>query len=173
LQINTVVPYEVTSDPYDAPVVWVEFGGEASNAVQLTVQPSVPGIFTANGQGTGPAAILNGDGSYNGPFNPAPKGSTVLVYMTGEGQTNPPGVTAVVTTVSQSVPLTPQPVLPVSVLINGQPATLIFYGEAPGIVSGVMQINVQIPPNASSGNLPIQVSIGGNSSRTGVTVSVQ
>jgi uncharacterized protein (TIGR03437 family) len=36
-----------------------------------------------------------------------------------------------------------------------------------------MQLNVQIPANARSGNLPIQVSIGGNSSQAGVTIAVR
>jgi uncharacterized protein (TIGR03437 family) len=61
----------------------------------------------------------------------------------------------------------------VAVLIGGQPASVAFYGEAPGLVSGVMQLNVQIPANAASGNLPISVSVGGNSSQSGVTISVQ
>jgi uncharacterized protein (TIGR03437 family) len=37
----------------------------------------------------------------------------------------------------------------------------------------MMQLNVQIPANAPSGDLPILVSIGGNTSQNGVTVSVQ
>jgi uncharacterized protein (TIGR03437 family) len=41
------------------------------------------------------------------------------------------------------------------------------------MVAGVMQLNVQIPPYAASGPLAIQVSIGGNMSQTGITVSVQ
>jgi uncharacterized protein (TIGR03437 family) len=36
-----------------------------------------------------------------------------------------------------------------------------------------MQLNVQIPSNAPSGNLSITVSIGGNVSQNEVTVSVQ
>jgi uncharacterized protein (TIGR03437 family) len=36
-----------------------------------------------------------------------------------------------------------------------------------------MQLNVRIPANAPSGPLPIQVSIGGNVSQSGITVSVQ
>src|ERR1017187_6470256 len=92
--------------------------------------------------------------------------------MTGEGQTAPAGVTGKVTTVAPNPPITPQPQLPVAVLINGQPASVAFYGEAPGLVSGVMQLNVQIPANAPPGNLPIAVSVGGNSSQNGVTISV-
>ena len=70
-------------------------------------------------------------------------------------------------------PLTPAPLLPVSALIGGVPALVQFAGEAPGLVSGVLQVNVQIPANAPTGNVPIWVSIGNNSTQQGVTVSVQ
>ena len=36
-----------------------------------------------------------------------------------------------------------------------------------------MQLNVQIPATVDSGDLPIVVSIGGNASQSGVTVSVK
>jgi uncharacterized protein (TIGR03437 family) len=60
----------------------------------------------------------------------------------------------------------------VLILVFGA-ASHFFYGEAPGLVSGVMQFNVQIPANAPSGNIPMPVFVGGNSSQSGVTVSVQ
>jgi uncharacterized protein (TIGR03437 family) len=170
-QINAVVPYEVAAMP--SAYVQVAFGGQVSNAAPLTICTSAPGLFTSNGSGSGPAAILNQDNKYNGPTNPAAKGSYVVMYTTGEGQTGPQGVTGKVTSVSSTAPVTPQPMLPVVVMIGGQPATVIFYGEAPGTVAGVMQLNVQIPSNAPSGNLPVSVQVGGNSSQDGVTVSVQ
>ena len=139
----------------------------------LASTPSAPALFTFNGSGTGPAAALNQDNSYNVPNNPAPKGSYVTLFLTGEGQTAPQGVTGKVTSVSATPPLTPQPLLAVSVMIGGQLASVTFYGEAPDLVSGVMQLDVQIPTNVPSGNLPITVSVGGNSSQNGVTVSVQ
>jgi len=69
--------------------------------------------------------------------------------------------------------VTPAPLLAIGVTINGQPAPYVYAGEAPGLVAGMMQLNVQIPSNAPSGNLPITVSIGGNTSQNGVTVSVE
>jgi uncharacterized protein (TIGR03437 family) len=97
-----------------------------------------------------------------------------MVYLTGEGQTNPPGVTGSITTVSATGPLTPAPASPpIGVLINGQTANWTFAGEAPGEVAGLMQLNVQIPSNAPSGAQSIVVWIGRNSSQNGVTVSVK
>ena len=63
-------------------------------------------------------------------------------------------------------------VLTPSVTIGGQPPTVVFSGLGPGY-SGLYQVDVQIPANAPSGDLPIVVSIGGNTSQKGVTVSVQ
>jgi trimeric autotransporter adhesin len=170
-QINAVVPYQIAG--LLSPSAQVIFQGQTSKAFPLTPASSTPALFTANGSGTGPAAILNQDNSYNAPNNPAARGSYVVVYATGEGQTSPAGVTGKVTSLSQSGPLTPQPLLPVAALIGGQPAFVAFYGEAPGLVSGVMQLNVQIPSDVPAGNLPITVSVGGNSSQNGVTVAVK
>jgi uncharacterized protein (TIGR03437 family) len=118
---------------------------------------------------------LNQDYSLNGPKNAAAKGSIVMVYLTGEGQTNPPSVTGAITTATLPPPqVTPAPASPpIAVLIDGQPAAYVYAGEAPGFVAGLMQLNVQIPANAPSGNLPIAVSIGGKTSQNGVTVSVR
>jgi uncharacterized protein (TIGR03437 family) len=102
------------------------------------------------------------------------KGSIVQVYLTGEGETSPPSVTGAITTATLPPPqVTPAPLLAVGVTINGQPASYVYAGEAPGLVAGMMQLNVQIPANAPSGDLQILVSIGGNTSQNGVTVSVR
>ena len=120
---------------------------------------AAPGLFAQNASGSGPGAILNQDNSLNGPGHPAAKGSIVQVYLTGEGQTNPPGVTGRITPVGQVGDL-PQLVLPIQVCINGQQA-------------GVMQLNAQIPLYWASGPLAIQVRVGGYWSQNGITLEVQ
>ncbi len=139
-----------------------------------TPATTVPGLFTQNASGSGPGAILNQDNSVNGPGSPAAKGSTVQVYPAGEGQTSPPSVTGAITTAILPPPqVTPAPLLAVGVTINGQPALYVYAGEAPGLVAGMMQLNVQIPAAAPSGDLQILVSIGENTTQNGVTVSVR
>jgi uncharacterized protein (TIGR03437 family) len=171
-QVSAVVPYEMAS--VASPSVWIKYAGQASNAYQLTTTTTVPGLFTQNASGSGPGAILNQDNSVNGPGNRAAKGSIVQVFMTGEGQTSPPSVTGAITTATLPPPqVTPAPLLAVGVTINGQPALYVYAGEAPGLAAGMMQLNVQIPANAPSGELPILVSVGGHASQNGVTVSVQ
>jgi uncharacterized protein (TIGR03437 family) len=171
-QASAVVPYEMAS--VVSPSVWIKYAGQASNAYQLTSTTTAPGLFTQNASGSGPGAILNQDNSVNGPGNRAAKGSIVQVYLTGEGQTSPPSVTGAITTATLPPPqVTPAPLLAVGVTVNGQPALYVYAGEAPGLVAGMMQLNVQIPANAPSGDLAILVSIGGHTSQNGVTVSVQ
>ncbi len=162
-QISAIVPYEINRPVYLQNVnVYVKYLGQTSNAISLAQAASAPGLFTANASGSGPGAILNSDLTPNSTGNPAPAGSTVVLYLTGEGQTQPAGVSGKVT--SESAPFT-QPVLTPTVTIGGQPAQVKFYAEAPMLVSGVLQINVQIPPGTPSGAQPVVVSLGGNASQ--------
>jgi uncharacterized protein (TIGR03437 family) len=170
-QVSAVVPYQLAQ--FTTATVLVKFLGQTSNGVLMNMTTTAPGLFTANSTGTGPGAILNSNNSVNGPTNPATRGDVVVVYLTGEGQTLPAGVTGKVTTVSSTPPLTPAPLLPVSVTVGGQGANFTFAGEAPGFVSGVMQLNVQLPVNIVAGDQEILVTIGGNQSQRGVTVSVK
>jgi uncharacterized protein (TIGR03437 family) len=171
-RVSAVVPYEMAS--VASPLVWIEYAGQTSNEFELTSTTTAPALFTQTWSGSGPGAILNPDNSLNGPGNAAAKGSIVQVYMTGEGQTDPPGVTGAITRATLPPPqVTPAPMLPIKVTIAGLPALYAYAGEAPGLVAGIMQLNVQIPATAPSGDLQILVSIGGNTSQNGVTVSVR
>jgi uncharacterized protein (TIGR03437 family) len=171
-QINAVVPYEVAG--LTSVTAHIEYAGQTSDAVTLQVVSTKPGIFSLDGSGVGPGAILNHDGiTINGPNHPEPRGGYIVLYVTGEGQTSPPGVSGKITTAASAPPLTPAPLAGVEVRLNGQSASTSFIGEAPSLVSGVLQINVRVPDTISPGNVPVQVIIGGNPSPTGVTVAVQ
>ncbi len=172
-QINAIVPYELASNK--GPFVEVIFEGQKSNEPSLQLATSAPGIFTLNGSGSGPGAILNQNYSVNTQTNPAAAGSVVQIYMTGEGLTTPAQATGTVTTANLSGvgPVTPAPQLAVSALIGGQPAQVEFAGEAPLFVAGVLQVNAVIPATASSGANSITVQIGKVISQSGVTVWVK
>src|SRR5262249_41682875 len=129
-QINCVVPYEAAGPDI---AVQINYAGK-SILLPLTGTGAAPAIFTATGTGTGAVAALNSNGTYTSSATPEPAGGTVTFYMTGEGQTNPGGITGSVTGAA-----IPRPRLPVSVTIGGRPANVVFYGEAPGLVAGVMQ----------------------------------
>jgi uncharacterized protein (TIGR03437 family) len=176
-QIAAIAPYGLAGSPVASIVVTAN--GQTSNTVTLPVVTTVPAIFTADSSGAGPGSIANPDSTANSAANPAAKGSIVMLYVTGEGQTIPQGITGQITSLLDAAPWVPQPVLRVSVTVDGRPAAVRFYGEAPGVVAGVMQLNIEIPADARSGDLPVVVSVGDGHSQTDaggigtVTVSVK
>jgi uncharacterized protein (TIGR03437 family) len=170
-QINAIVPYEVAGSPSVG--LTVDNNGFQSNYATVQLAATGPGIFTLNGSGTGPGAILNQDFSVNSQSNPALKGSVIQIYMTGEGVTTPTPADGAVTIATSAFPYTPAPQAAVSVTIGGQPAQLQWSGEAPDFVAGVLQVNATIPVTATSGANSIAVKIGSNTSQSGVTVWVK
>src|SRR6185503_18111449 len=108
------------------------------------VAPSSPGIFTLGSTGAGFAAALNQDGTINSTSNPAPRGTVISLFSTGEGQTRPGGITGSITGASGAPPK-----LPVAVSFAGRNAAVQFAGAAPGLVAGVMQVNVLVPVDLS------------------------
>jgi hypothetical protein len=150
-QIAAIVPYNVFARLSTR--VQVVYQGQASTALELRVVDTAPGVFTLNSQGTGNAAALNQNGTVNGPQNPAVQGQAVVLYLTGEGQTNPQGVNG---QVSSGANLK-RPTAFVSAKIGGVPAIVDYAGSAPGLVSGVMQLNLRVPSGLPSGPAVVEV----------------
>ncbi|MDP3000834.1 MAG: hypothetical protein Q8N47_25345 [Bryobacterales bacterium] len=166
-QANVAVPYAVSGR--SSASVQIEYKGVSSAAISVPVTASAPALFTADASGQGQGAILNEDYSPNSPSNPARKGSVVMLFATGEGATNPAGVDGRVA----SAPL-PAPLLPVAVGINNAGAELIYAGAAPGMVAGLMQINVRVPADAPSGSaVPVSIKVGNAFSQDGVTLAIR
>jgi uncharacterized protein (TIGR03437 family) len=164
-QVNAIVPYEIAGQ--SEVTIEVQYqSGSSSQTVQIA--SAAPGAYTLNSSGSGQAAALNQDYSINGPSNPAAKGSYVVIYFTGGGQTNPGGVTGSVTGsvlkwLTQSI----------SVTVGNQPATVQFDGSAPTFVDGVDQLNIQLSPNTPSGEQAVVITVGGVSSPATATIFVQ
>jgi len=170
-QTSAMVPYGVSGRT--STNVQVSYQGVLSPAISYNVVPTAPGIYSLNLSGTGPGATLNQDGiTVNSPSAPAPKGSVVAVYMTGEGQTTPAGTDGTVTPTNGNGLKKPQ--LAVSAAIGGVPATVLYAGSAPGLVSGVMQVNLQIPAGITSGGaVPLSITVGNSNTQLGITIAVQ
>jgi uncharacterized protein (TIGR03437 family) len=166
-QMSVVVPYEVAGSTQ----VHVVYQGQSSNVVRVPVTAVFPGIFTVDSSGHGQGAIVNQDGTVNSQTNPAPAGSIVFVYATGEGQTNPAGVDGKPGDSPAPLPVA-QP--GVTATIGGLNLPVLYAGGVPGLVAGVLQVNVQIPAGAPSGNaVPIQLSLGGRASQANVTLAIR
>jgi uncharacterized protein (TIGR03437 family) len=175
-QIDAIVPYEVAGiASLEVEVLYLD---QTSNAWPVSLAATAPGLFTGNSSGTGQAAAYQydtqGNGSYNLPSSPAKAGWTLVLYMTGEGSVYPQPASGAVTVYNANAnPPVPVPGVQPHVLIGGQPATVSFYGEAPNIVSGVMQLNVIVPAGAGTGAQLVSVSMGTASTQASVTVSLQ
>jgi uncharacterized protein (TIGR03437 family) len=58
--------------------------------------------------------------------------------------------------------------------IGGQFAEILYAGGAPGIVEGVIQVNLRIPPASQIGAaVPLVLRVGNSTSQIGITLAVQ
>ena len=163
-QVGAAVPYAVTGPTAQ---VTVETVTAVSSPFPVQVAAVAPGVFTADASGRGQALAINQDGSRNGSAHPTAAGQVLTLYVTGEGQTNPPGVDGSIATTPA-----PSPVGAVSVTIGGAPAQVQYAGGVPGLIAGLMQVDV-IVPDRVFGTLPVIVSVARVASQPGVTVVVQ
>jgi uncharacterized protein (TIGR03437 family) len=165
-QVNALVPFGVARR--GATTVQVEYNGVQGNVISVPVGDSSPGIFT-QGYGPGQAWVVNQDLTFNSASNPAARNAYIAFWATGQGLVDVEMQDGV-----QVEPPFPNPVLPVSVSIGGvkvPDANLAFKGL---VYTGEIQLNVLIPATAPTGDaVPLVVTIGGASSRSGVTVAIK
>ena len=170
-QIGVIVPYSLAGA--SAQVI-VTYGALVSQPFTVAVAVADPGLYSLAASGSGPGAILNyvaatGNYTINSGTNPAPRGSIVVLYMTGAGAT-----TSAIDNLL--IPASPAvtPILAPSVTIGGAAATVLGAQDPPGSVPGVIQINVTVPATISVGAAqPVIVSIGGIASQNGLTMAVK
>jgi uncharacterized protein (TIGR03437 family) len=166
-QVNALAPFEISTKANT--VLTVQYNNGTSGTLTIPVVAAQPGLFTADASGKGEGAILNQDFSINSSTNPAPQGSTIQLFGTGGGVTNPASVDGALNPISSTGALV---TTPVTATVGGQPATVYYSGPAPNLVSGIMQIDVTLPAGTASGNVSIVVTIGNAPSQT-ITVAVQ
>jgi uncharacterized protein (TIGR03437 family) len=142
-QVNAQAPYTITGQMTSH--LEVLYQGQTAGAADVPVAASAPAIFPT---------VLNPDGSLNGVSNPAPQGSILTFFATGEGMTNGANVTG-----QAASPPFPQPILPVSLTIGGASAQVFYAGEAPGLV-GMLQVNAAIPAGTPSGGVNAVLNVG-------------
>lgn len=168
-QVVAIVPYGVSGKTSSK--VTVEYNGQVSAPLTVQVTDVAPGIFTNQPLGKGSPLVVNiPGGTQNSPANPAPKGSVITFFVTGEGLVTASGSTLPIDGRLAAAPLQ-SPVATVAVSLNSQSANVIYAGALPGS-AGIMQVNVQLDANEPSGTLPLVVQVGSKSSQT-LNVSVQ
>ncbi len=148
-QINAHLPYE--TEPGTA-TAELKVGALPTATFTFPVGNAAPGIFQ---YGANRAVVQNQDGSLNGPQTPAPAGSVIVVYLTGQGRLDnrvPTGSPAPAAPLSRAV-------LPASGAIGGRICEIFFLGLAPGFV-GLAQANLRVP-DLPPGDYPLVLTVGG------------
>ncbi len=165
-QVSAVAPYEISG----ATQVQVEYAGLRSQPVAIPVGPAAPGIYCYSG-GAGQAVAVNTYADQTVAYNqdrPAARGGYLTFFITGEGQLTAPWADGFLPV----APLFPNPAAPVSVHMGGVPSECS--GNWEGLIyEGVTQVNACVPAGAPTGDaVPLEVSVGGVSAQSGVTVRI-
>jgi adhesin/invasin len=136
---------------------------------QLVVAEAQPGIFTVNEQGSGQGAIMKSDNvTLAQPGTPAAIGETVVIYCTGLGLVTPPVADGA------AAPSSPPSITvnPVTVMIGGAAANVVYHGLTPGY-AGLYQVNAVVPTGIATGDaVPVTLTVAGQTSPA-ATIAVQ
>jgi len=173
-QINMIVPMNApTSGTAEFEVSQISTG-QILGAFQVPMQEFAPGIFICSGNTSTlrAACVVNQDGSVNSASNPAPRGSVISIYATGQGvvpNAPPDGVPA---TSAISTPNTPQVILGSNYVSAYTPQAGEPLSNCPNFICysglngypGMWQINVEVPkgvPPSSTANALLDVVMQG------------
>lgn len=151
-QVNFQIPWETQAGT--AKII-VSAGGIVSGAATVNVVPAAPGLFFQGAH----AIVQNSDYSLNSSSNPAAAGSTIIAYLTGAGAVSnqPADGQAAGSSPLSAVTST------VTATIGGQTAQVSSADLAPDFV-GLWQVNIVVPAGVTQGDVPLVVTVGGQSS---------
>lgn len=165
-QVNCVVPAQLAG--LDTATVEIVTPQGQTMGPTLFLAQSQPAIFHTR-QGSYPALpltdyalALNQDQTVNSASNPAAPGSVVSVWVSGAGPDgfSPPDGTILPNVGNQDLPLL------VSVLGSRGSLEVLYAGDAPGGVYGLIQVNFRLPASFLRGDptYSIEVQVGPNAS---------
>lgn len=133
-EIDLVAPFELAAK--SATMMQVQYNGVKSNPVKVAVTPVNLQIL----------GVFNGDYSPNSASNPAQAGSTMILYVAGAGETNPPSRDGQINAAPLAGP--GAPVLIQEFTTDPNNPTMLpvsFAGAAPGMAAGILQVNFTAP----------------------------
>lgn len=171
-QLSAVAPN--TLEPDRAHMIEVEYGAFRSAPFPFLSVAASPALFTTSGTGNGNAAAFQVDavtGAYslNSDKTPATKGSVLVLYATGIAPVPPMPPDGFV-----AIGPSNNNIQGLSVLLGDATADLLYAGYAPGLVVGIVQINVRVPETTPTGKaVPLLLKVGSATSQAGVTLNVK
>jgi uncharacterized protein (TIGR03437 family) len=167
-QINLVIPDRVSGKT--TAQVQVTNAGRVVASLPLSIVSTAPAIFTLDGSGVGPGAILNEDSTVNSWSNPATRGSVVRLLATGAGHTGLSGSDGFIA----GDILPQQSASSVSVQLSGLNAEVIGVHTLAELMAGVIEVKFRVPAEVAPGrSVPVVLQIGTASSQAHVTLAVR
>ena len=146
-QLNVQVPYETAAG---TAVLGVNNNGLVASTT-FSVKATAPGIFS----GVGGALV---------PISSARRGQSILLFVTGEGDTTPILDTGAPPSNNTPLDKLPAPLQHLTLTVGGIAVTPFFTGIPYGLV-GVTQVNFTVPANAPLGIQPVIVTVGAVASK--------
>jgi uncharacterized protein (TIGR03437 family) len=141
-QVAAILP---SSAPVGSATLTLTYAGKSSSSLPIQIARTVPGIFTANSQGSGPAAALvalpSTDVRRNSLTSPGAPGSVISLFGTGLGP---------IAGADNVAPGALAPDVTVTATVGGKIATVRYAGRAPQF-PGEDQINIQLPSDIPLG----------------------
>lgn len=141
-----------------------------SDPTAITLLANAPAFFAFNGTSIAarhPDFSIAADPAVIPGARPVKPGDVVLLYATGLGPTTPVYQAGEVPTVVAPTRETAR------VTVAGTAAEVAYAGLAPGSISGLYQVNVRIPESTADGNIPVVLTINGQSSQSTATIPVK
>jgi len=160
-QINVVAPYALAGKTQTS--IQIQYAGQTTSPVTIPVSAISAAAF--EDFTTGVPLVFNQDFSRNTPGNPASPGSSIVLYITGGGQTSPASADGQIweTQGELQAEVSAQLQSPPPNLVT-IPAVVSYAGPVGGETSGLQQLNIQIPalpPGfASAGEDFLTVTVG-------------
>lgn len=160
-QINLQIPYGISGS--QSALLQIFYQGELLVTETLRIGASHPGLYTYGSRSQAMALMPNG--TYNQQSNPVAAGSSVTVYLTGDGLTNGSNASGV----PRTSPVAP--VLPVNVTLDSKAVALISATEATG-TEGLLQVVFALPSNLAVGSHTVRVQVGSMTTQPGALIWV-
>jgi uncharacterized protein (TIGR03437 family) len=146
-QVNVQMPFELSGKSTTS--VTLNYNGSTFGPVTVPLVFGGPGLFRLQPNVSAQAWALNQDRTFNGPLNPAARGSVIMLLGTGFGATAPSCPTGGLN-------------VPGPANLSGDLAAImefggpvLYAGSAPTLPCGVEQINMQIPTDKPTGAMTI------------------
>jgi uncharacterized protein (TIGR03437 family) len=141
-QINVVAPYSLAGKTNVS--IQVQYQAQTTAPVSIPVSAISAALFQQSG---GTQLVLNQDYSQNSQTNPVPRGGFLVIYVTGAGQTLPASIDGQIWQTSGALQAAVFAQLttygPAGQVTAQTP--VVYAGPVPTLVSGVQQLNIQIP----------------------------